>query len=194
LGASSSVDLNSIPSAAVERIEVLKDGASAVYGSDAVAGVVNIITRRNFTGTELGAQYGISQRGDAQTFEAHATTGRSDENSSLLFSVGYFDQKDSWLRDRDWSKQALDYDYTGVSNCGDPSAPQFVCFSGSSRVPQGALRIPADPTTGDPVCNGNALCIAMSSTPGWKPSTRFIRDPAGPFCGKDAAGNSECFR
>src|SRR5205823_10880463 len=48
LGASSSVDLNTIPTAAVDRIEVLKDGASAVYGSDAIAGVVNIITMKSF--------------------------------------------------------------------------------------------------------------------------------------------------
>src|SRR5581483_7032649 len=58
LGASSAVDLNTIPTEAVDRIEVLKDGASAVYGSDAIAGVVNVITRKNYSGTELGAQYG----------------------------------------------------------------------------------------------------------------------------------------
>ena len=194
LGADSAVDLNTNPTEAVDHVEVLKDGASAVYGSDAVAGVVNIITRRSFNGTQLGADYGVSQRGDAQTFDAHVTTGFSDSDKSAMFSVRYFNQKDSWLRDRDWSKQALDFDYTGVNNCGDPSNPQNVCFSGSSRVPQGALRIPADPDTGAPICNGNALCIAMSSVPGWKPSTRFIRDPAGPFCGKDAAGNTDCFR
>src|SRR5205085_5183646 len=170
LGASSSVDLNSIPSAAVERIEVLKDGASAVYGSDAVAGVVNIITRRNFTGTELGAQYGISQRGDAQTFEAHATTGRSDENSSLLFSVGYFDQKDSWLRDRDWSKQALDYDYTGGGGYS----------YGSHRTPQGDIQFKEDPNpanAGKPLCSGDPLCLSLTAS-GWTPKTYYILDPA----------------
>ncbi|MGH8121456.1 MAG: TonB-dependent receptor plug domain-containing protein, partial [Rudaea sp.] len=53
-------DLNIIPASAVERIEVLSDGSSAVYGSDAVAGVVNIITRSNYQGAEFGADYGIS--------------------------------------------------------------------------------------------------------------------------------------
>src|SRR5512132_4268528 len=104
LGASAAVDLNTIPTEAVERVEVLKDGASAVYGSDAIAGVVNIITRRNYNGTELGALYGLSGHGDAQTFDAHVTTGRSDDRSSAMFSLRYFNQKDSWLRDRDWSK------------------------------------------------------------------------------------------
>ena len=70
VGASSSVDLNTIPTAAVERIEVLKDGGSAIYGSDAVAGVVNVITRKTFNGTEASATYGLSGKGDAGTFDA----------------------------------------------------------------------------------------------------------------------------
>ncbi|TMA34030.1 MAG: TonB-dependent receptor [Deltaproteobacteria bacterium] len=184
LGADSSVDLNTIPTEAVERIEVLKDGASAIYGSDAIAGVVNIITRRNYNGTDLGAQYVISGHGDAQTFDAHITSGHSDETYSALFSVRYMNQGDSWLRDRSWSLQALDNDYTGGG-----SSP-----SGSSRTPQGTLRIPEDPNkAGSPLCNGNALCNAMVKD-GWKPTKRWIRDPAGPYCGPNCLGQTECFR
>jgi iron complex outermembrane receptor protein len=58
------VDIASIPLAAVERIEVLKDGASAVYGSDAIAGVVNVILKKSFQGTALGAEVGATARGD----------------------------------------------------------------------------------------------------------------------------------
>lgn len=58
------VDLNSIPLAAVERIEILKDGASALYGSDAIAGVVNIVLKKEFTGTEVTARIGNVTRGD----------------------------------------------------------------------------------------------------------------------------------
>lgn len=190
LGASAAVDLNTIPTEAVERVEVLKDGASAVYGSDAIAGVVNIITRRNYNGTDVGAQYGLSGHGDAQTFDAHVTTGHSDENTSAIFSLRYFNQKESWLRDRSWSAQALDYDYTPG---GGPNP------SGSSRTPQGTLRIPQD-ANGNAVCNGNALCTQLSSIPGWTPSTRFIRDSRGvaipgvTFCGANALGQTECFR
>ncbi|HEU4814186.1 MAG TPA: TonB-dependent receptor plug domain-containing protein, partial [Xanthomonadaceae bacterium] len=57
-GVGSATDLNTIPLAIVDRIEVLEDGASALYGSDAIAGVVNIITRRDFDGAEISAQYG----------------------------------------------------------------------------------------------------------------------------------------
>ncbi|MDQ2988425.1 MAG: TonB-dependent receptor, partial [Pseudomonadota bacterium] len=61
--AGSSVDINSIPLSAIERVEVLKDGASAVYGSDAIAGVVNFILRKDFTGVELTATYGQPSAG-----------------------------------------------------------------------------------------------------------------------------------
>jgi outer membrane receptor protein involved in Fe transport len=185
LGASAAVDLNTIPAEVVDRIEVLKDGASALYGSDAISGVVNIITKRNYNQTDVGVEYGVSGHGDAQTFEAHGTTGFSNEKSSAIFSVRYFNQKDSLLGARDWAAQALDYDYTG----GGPSA------SGSSRVPQGALRIPEDPNNpGHPLCNGNALCQTMTNALGWKPTQRYIRDPSAPTCGQNALGQTECFR
>ncbi len=63
-GVGSSTDLNTIPLAIVERIEVLEDGASSLYGSDAIAGVVNIITRRSFDGAQVTLNYGQYGRGD----------------------------------------------------------------------------------------------------------------------------------
>lgn len=88
------VDINSIPVAAIERIEVLKDGASAVYGSDAVAGVVNIVLRNNFEGFEFTAGYGDTSEGDSaeQTFSAIWGTGNDDSNVTMIFD--YF-QNDS---------------------------------------------------------------------------------------------------
>ncbi len=85
------VDLNSLPMAAVQRIEVLKDGASSVYGSDAVAGVVNIILYKEFKGTQVSAQYGGSTEGTGQT-EKSATlqTGLgslAEDGWSMVFSV-----------------------------------------------------------------------------------------------------------
>ncbi|HEY6912335.1 MAG TPA: TonB-dependent receptor [Myxococcales bacterium] len=192
LGASAAVDLNTIPTEAVERVEVLKDGASAVYGSDAIAGVVNIITRRSYRGTDLGAQYGVSGKGDAQTFDAHVTTGMQGDNAGALFSVRYLNQGDSWLRDRGWSQQALDYDYTG-SQC-DPGVLRCPVPSGSSRTPEGVLRIPEDPGhPGTPLCNGNPLCQAMVAD-GWSVTKRWIRDPTGKYCGANGMGAKQCFR
>jgi len=72
------VDISSIPMDAIERIEVLKDGASAVYGSDAIAGVVNVILKKQFTGLTLNAETGISSHGDGATQHASITTGWGD--------------------------------------------------------------------------------------------------------------------
>ena len=97
------VDLNQIPLEAVERIEVLKDGASAIYGSDAVAGVVNIILRKNYVGTALKASYGVSQEGDGNEARAAVTHGFGDlgkdgYNVLLNFEAG---KKDPiYYRDR----------------------------------------------------------------------------------------------
>ena len=69
------VDISSIPIDAIERIEVLKDGASAVYGSDAIAGVVNVILKKTFTGLTMSAETGLSSHGDGATQHASITTG-----------------------------------------------------------------------------------------------------------------------
>ncbi|MDM3870854.1 TonB-dependent receptor [Porticoccus sp. W117] len=71
------VDLNSIPAAFIERIEVITGGASAVYGSEAMAGVINIITKKDFEGMEIDTQYGISNEGDGQDFNVSITGGSS---------------------------------------------------------------------------------------------------------------------
>jgi iron complex outermembrane recepter protein len=77
-GARSFVDLNTIPLELVDRVEVLKDGASAIYGSDAVGGVVNVILRKEYRGASLGSSYGQSSRGDGKTARAFVTGGFGD--------------------------------------------------------------------------------------------------------------------
>jgi iron complex outermembrane recepter protein len=73
--AGSTVDLNSLPLAAVERVEVLKDGASAIYGSDALAGVVNFILRKNYAGAEVTAYGAVTQQGGGDSLLATASFG-----------------------------------------------------------------------------------------------------------------------
>jgi iron complex outermembrane recepter protein len=80
-GQRSFVDVANLPESAIERVEVLKDGASAIYGSDAIAGVVNIILKKNFTGAEVLGEYGTSYNGDANTAHFSATAGMGDLNS-----------------------------------------------------------------------------------------------------------------
>lgn len=87
-----SVDLNLIPISAIERIEILKDGASSIYGSDAIAGVVNIILKKHFDGMEVETFYGASSREDLRTQTASFSFGQSFEKSNLYFNTSYFDQ------------------------------------------------------------------------------------------------------
>src|SRR5690606_29876615 len=69
------VDLNMIPPSLVARVEVVTGGASAVYGSDAMAGVVNFVTKDDFEGLEIGGSYGISDEGDAERYNLELTVG-----------------------------------------------------------------------------------------------------------------------
>jgi outer membrane receptor protein involved in Fe transport len=92
LGASFT-DISQIPLSAVDRVEVVPDGASAIYGADAVAGVVNIITRRDFNGTETGVRYGGSTEGGADEVTTSQLLGTSWESGNLLFDYEYDDQQ-----------------------------------------------------------------------------------------------------
>jgi len=96
-------DLNVIPTDAVERIEILKDGASAIYGSDAIAGVVNIILRRNFQGTSARAMAGAGEGADGQQHNLALAWGFGDletDRYNLLFNVEYKHTQEIWYRDR----------------------------------------------------------------------------------------------
>lgn len=134
-GADSSVDLNSIPAAAIERVEVLKDGASAIYGSDAISGVVNIITRTDYDATEVTGYTGISQHGDGRVYDVSFTTGKHFANGHILFSGGYYSTTAVWARNRDFSR----YDY-GVAGYDWASGQKYT--GGSSAIPNGRFRVP----------------------------------------------------
>lgn len=99
-GVSAAVDLNTIPLALVERIEVLEDGASSLYGSDAIAGVVNIITRRNFDGGQVTLNYGQYDKGDGEITGADVAWGFDTDRSNLFLSLSYTEQKEVRSADR----------------------------------------------------------------------------------------------
>ena len=115
----STVDLNTIPTSAIERIEVLKDGASAVYGSDAIAGVVNIITRKNFEGVEVSVYGGQNAKyDDGRQYTADITFGAVSEKGGLLFNMSHVTQQPIWAADRDISD-------TGYSSTADNTRLQI---------------------------------------------------------------------
>jgi iron complex outermembrane recepter protein len=101
-GVGAATDLNTIPLALVERIEVLEDGASSLYGSDAIAGVVNIITRKNFDGFQLTLDYGQYAEGDGTRTGLDFAWGWNTDRSNLFLSLSHVDQDtvESSSRDR----------------------------------------------------------------------------------------------
>jgi iron complex outermembrane receptor protein len=97
------VDLNALPASVVERIDVLQDGASATYGADAVAGVVNVVIKKEITGFHANASAGISQRGDAgeRRISASYGYGKLDENGFNIYVAGEYQKNDPlFARDR----------------------------------------------------------------------------------------------
>lgn len=100
--ADGSIDLNTIPAFLVENVEIITGGASAVYGSDAVAGVVNLKLRKHVNGLELNAQYGVSGRGDAQTKDIGILLGSdfADDKGAAFLSLSYADRDRALYKDR----------------------------------------------------------------------------------------------
>jgi len=134
LGADSSVDLNTIPVSMVDRVEVFGSGASAIYGSDAVAGVVNIITRKSFAGVEAGADYLVAERGDGAIRTAHLLGGRGDERGNVVAGIEYVHQSGVSQGARAYSAH--------VESLVNPAGP--VVRTGSFSTPQGVFLAPGN--------------------------------------------------
>jgi iron complex outermembrane receptor protein len=115
-------DVAQIPASMVERIEVLKDGASTIYGSDAIAGVVNIITRKNFEGAEANAYYGQYDQGDGTRQVYDFLMGFTGDKGSLTAGVEYSKEDPVWARDRWFSKVRFPTSEKGTPRPGGTSA------------------------------------------------------------------------
>jgi iron complex outermembrane recepter protein len=113
------VDLNTIPDDIVERVEILRDGASSTYGADAIAGVVNIITKKNIQGVSARAEAGISSRGDAQQYRGSVTAGFGDlDDKGINAYVSGMFYKSEMLYNRDRPYPYNTDDYTQLCNDG----------------------------------------------------------------------------
>jgi iron complex outermembrane receptor protein len=120
-------DLNSIPMSALERVEILKDGAAAIYGSDAVAGVVNFVMRRNFQGAEVSGTAGETSYGDGTEKRVSAAIGYGDLNTdgyNVLLTVDGFRRDIVMRRNRDASFKKVVGQYNEAAPTGNIYAPQ----------------------------------------------------------------------
>ena len=118
---SAAVDYNTIPTQFIDRIDVLTGGASAVYGSDAVAGVVNIILKKDFEGIAFDGQYGATADSDNQETQIGLTfgTNTADDRGNVMGYVGYTKQGAVYSRDRE--RSAIDQVSTGAGVSDDPT-------------------------------------------------------------------------
>ncbi|ALA87565.1 TonB-dependent receptor plug domain-containing protein [Stenotrophomonas geniculata] len=120
-GLDGSVDLNTIPTAMIERIDILKDGASTIYGSDAIAGVVNIITKQSFDGAEANFYKGQYSAGDGEREAADFTLGTTTDRASLVLGVSYVNEKAVMAGDRKISAGGPPF-FSGQSSTGIPGS------------------------------------------------------------------------
>ncbi|MGH8082412.1 MAG: TonB-dependent receptor domain-containing protein [Lysobacter sp.] len=146
------VDLNAIPTAMVERVENIAIGGAPTYGSDAIAGVVNVILRKDYEGVEFGTSYGVTEEGDNQRYNVWALVGANfdDGRGNVTFSLTYDDSKGVLQRDRDYFK-------TGYFNATNPLAARMaVLFPGRTPGNDGRYNpnIPFNTGNADGIPNG----------------------------------------
>jgi iron complex outermembrane receptor protein len=180
-GVPGAVDLNTIPDNVIARVEVLQDGASAIYGSDAIGGVVNIITRQDFEGFKLDAQAGsYLSENDGESYEFSGLWGGGNEKTHFVLSMGYRDERGV----ETWDRARSAYPVPDTTSC---DVPGTLC---SSFTPQARLLF--GPGIGlyrngvlDPTCTAtDADCSTLNITlndgvlndgganiPQWDPST-----------------------
>ncbi len=141
---SQTVDLNTIPTFLLEGVDVVTGGASAVYGSDAITGVVNFRLRNNLNGFEAGTQYGITEAGDGSRFEGNVAFGSDigDGRGHITVYAEYFRRESIFQGDRDFSRFAQADNGAGGFQAG-----------GSSTIPAGRFSAPA--TAAIAAGNGN---------------------------------------
>ncbi|KAF1006702.1 MAG: Vitamin B12 transporter BtuB [Luteibacter sp.] len=139
-------DLSTIPVSIVERIEVLKDGASSIYGSDAIGGVINIITTDRFEGASADVFYGVNGKGDGSQKNGNFTWGKSTERSSLILGATYEDGGELMDRERDLTRYASGPrhpgDGYGMGGYGGVVDPRAAGTPGAGHYAQDGLWAP----------------------------------------------------
>jgi iron complex outermembrane receptor protein len=160
-------DLNVVPSALIESVEIVTGGASAVYGSDALAGVVNFKLKRDFDGVEIDGTWGQTSRGDGTQYEAGLTAGTNFANGrgSIVGYVGYADRELVTYLERDFAKYALAY--AGGPGRGTLGPDSSFLPAGSTFIEEGRVTL----NVGDRPSEAafDALMVSYGYAPGEVP-------------------------
>jgi iron complex outermembrane receptor protein len=175
-------DLNVIPADAVDRIEVLKDGASSIYGSDAIAGVVNVILRKDYKGATVRASDGISKYWDGEQTNIAVTGGTGDldtDRFNVFAALEYKRNEEIFYRDRsgrDWIGRIdlRPWGYSAQQNLGGTGA--ITTNNAAGNAINGNVR---NPTTLDYYNRGNPAGVGFTRTFPGAACTNFTRQPQG---------------
>ena len=167
-------DLNVVPPALIESVEIITGGASAVYGADALAGVVNFQLKRDFVGGEIDGRWGQTARGDSTQYEVGLSAGTNfaDGRGSIMGYVGYADRELATYGDRDFAKYPLLYaggPGRGTLGPGDSFLP-----GGSEFIEEGRVNLtngdnPINPAVFDELMvsyNGALRLLLQHNCPG----------------------------
>jgi outer membrane receptor protein involved in Fe transport len=140
------VDLNTIPIGIIGNVEVLQDGASAIYGADAIAGVVNIHTRQNFEGLTVSAKVGDSSRNDGQEYSTYVNWGAKLDRGAVFLSLSYVKDEQVLAADRDLTQVSLT---GGLANLSTPTSS-----------PRGLYNLPGFSTAAKPITQNAGVTVA----------------------------------
>lgn len=136
-GQVATTDLNTLPNSAVQRYEILKDGASSIYGSDAIAGVVNIITRTDLEGIEVNFSTSQPFAGGGSNITADLVWGTTSDDSSIMFGVDFYKQEELNYGQRDWASCPREYYFdpdTGEeTSMIDTNTGEYKCWGAANN-------------------------------------------------------------
>ena len=126
-------DLSFVPTAMVERVEILRDGASAIYGSDAISGVINVILKERFEGVEVGAMSGISSEGDGEQYNFNVAMGTTSDRGSVVLGMEYRYNNNIPQTERDWAWPTISGLSSAGAQNGSPFSPGGLFLGGCGR-------------------------------------------------------------
>lgn len=148
-GVGGAVDVNNIPKALIDRVEIITGGATTVYGSDAIAGVANFITRDDFDGFAIDTSFYVTEVGDSDTFDINLTYGHNFDKGNLTLYAGYYDREDTFASEREFTSVVLSDTWAGtVEESGSSTIPAGRVLSPRIDLGNGPVRVMFD-TNGD---------------------------------------------
>jgi iron complex outermembrane recepter protein len=176
---SSFVDINNFPLGMIERVEILKEGAAATYGSDAVAGVVNFITKKDATGFDLFANYDTSDSDHQINQEIGGLWGwtDADEKNHVQFFANFSDRNQLQARHRDFTRSKRDENGFLITNRGNSAFGNPGAFAALADIQPGQMIVPGVSTTDLRALQDQARLLDPSPSPVPTAQNFRLRDP-----------------